>query len=216
MKSFLGGASPLYQAQESSLLLMQAKCWACLPYMAFSITQSVHRHSEGLLIRQGREVQRVIWGPKKRISKCTWHQTFENWRPILRLYLALAAQFVALGQALLLCGAGGLPELDEVTQGDVHRAVGLQLACSGARTHRGEGEEGEGWRAGWSRSAGRGPTCDEILLAISLQRHPTHGGGGGRVDGINVLVGTLEHLWEKNRKECQIRAGINTTVRRAA
>lgn len=40
-----------------------------------------------------------------------------------------------------------------------------------------------------------GPTCDEILLAISLQRHPTHGGGGGRVDGINVPVGTLEHLW---------------------
>lgn len=60
MKSFLGGAPPLYQAHESSLLLMQAKCWACRPYMAFSIIQSVHRHSVGLLIRQGREVQRVI------------------------------------------------------------------------------------------------------------------------------------------------------------
>lgn len=60
MKSFLGGAAPLYQAHESSLLLMQAKCWACCPYTAFSITQSVHRHSEGPLIRQGMEVQRVI------------------------------------------------------------------------------------------------------------------------------------------------------------
>lgn len=55
------------------------------------------------------------------------------------LYLAVAAHFVALGQALLLGGGGGLPELDEVAQGDVHRAVGLQFACSGTRMSRGEG-----------------------------------------------------------------------------
>lgn len=49
------------------------------------------------------------------------------------LYLAVAAHFVALGQALLLGGGGGLPEFDEVAQGDMHRAVGLQFACSGRR-----------------------------------------------------------------------------------
>lgn len=45
------------------------------------------------------------------------------------------------------------------------------------------------------------PTCDEILLAVSLQRHPADGGGGGRVDGLDVLVGTLEHLERKKRRE---------------
>lgn len=71
---------------------------------------------------------------------------------------------------------------------------GFSLPAAWARTHRGEGEGG---RAGEMRDDHGGPTCDEILLAISLQRHPTHGGGGGRVDGIDVPVGTLEHLWEK-------------------
>lgn len=57
------------------------------------------------------------------------------------LYLAVAAHFVALSQAFLLGGAGGLPELDEVAQGHVHRAVGLQFACSGTRARRGEGRK---------------------------------------------------------------------------
>lgn len=60
MKSFLASAAPLYQEHESSLLLMQVKCLACCPYLAFSNTQSVHRHSEGLSIRQGMAEQRVI------------------------------------------------------------------------------------------------------------------------------------------------------------
>ena len=38
------------------------------------------------------------------------------------------------------------------------------------------------------------PTCDEILLAISLQSHSAHCRGGSGVDGINILAGTFEHL----------------------
>lgn len=60
MKSFLGGASPRYQEHESSLLLMQVKCLACFPYLAFSNTKSVHRHSEGLLTSQGMAAQGMI------------------------------------------------------------------------------------------------------------------------------------------------------------
>lgn len=43
-------------------------------------------------------------------------------------YLAIAAHFIALGQALLLGGAQGLPGMNEVTQRDVHRPVSLQFA----------------------------------------------------------------------------------------
>lgn len=150
MKSFLGGAAPRYQAHESSLLLMQEKCWACCPYTAFSITQSVHRHSEGLLIMQGMEVQRVIWAPDRRrrsVRKRPGTLT-ERCVCVCVLYLAVAAHFVALGQALLLGGAGGLPQLDEVAQGDVHRAVGLQLSWGGRTCEKGEeGTTGVGW--GW-------------------------------------------------------------------
>lgn len=64
-KSLLGGIAPLYQAQEPSLLLMQAKCLACCPLTVFSSTQSNHRHSAGLLIMQGMEVQRVIWNNQR-------------------------------------------------------------------------------------------------------------------------------------------------------
>lgn len=49
-------------------------------------------------------------------------------------------------------------------------------------------------RGGW------GPTCDQILFAVSLQRHPAEGGGGSRVDGVDVLVGTLEHLQRERRE----------------
>lgn len=144
MKSFLGGAAPRYQAHESSLLLMQAKCLACCPYTAFSITQSVHRHSEGLLIRQGMEVQGVIWGNRRSPSVNAPRQsrTGEK-RGLPPPYLAFAAHFVALSQALLLGGAGGVPELDEVAQGDVQRAVGLQPACGGGRRGTREGSEVE-------------------------------------------------------------------------
>lgn len=45
--SCLGGAAPRYQAQEPSLLLMQAKNLAWCPLMFFSVTQSIQRHSSG-------------------------------------------------------------------------------------------------------------------------------------------------------------------------
>lgn len=54
---------------------------------------------------------------------------------LLLLYLAFTAHFVALSQALLLGGSGGLPGLDEVTQCDMHRPVGLQFSCGGGREH---------------------------------------------------------------------------------
>lgn len=78
--------------------------------------------------------------------------------------LAITAHFIALSQALLLGGTQVLPGLEEVTQCDMHRLIGLQLPC------------------------------DEILLAIIFQTHATHCRGGSCVDGGNILGGTFEHL----------------------
>lgn len=130
-----------------------------------------------------------------------------NLAPGPPLYLAVAAHFVALGQALLLGGGGGLPELDEVAQGDVHRAVGLQFSCNGTRMGRGEGRT----VASGGDYRGSGPTCDEVLLSVSLQRHPTHGRGGGCVDGIDVSVGTLEHLFYKKKQVGRFRSVLEST-----
>lgn len=54
---------------------------------------------------------------------------------------------------------------------------------------------------------GWGPTCDQILFAASLQRHPAEGGGGGRVDGVDVQVGTLKHLERERRGGSDPRLG---------
>lgn len=54
-------------------------------------------------------------------------------------YLATAAGFIALCQALLLGGAQVLPWLDEVAKCDVHGPVSLQFAYSG----------GNVWNASW-------------------------------------------------------------------
>ena len=48
-------------------------------------------------------------------------------------YLALAAHLVALSQALLLGGTHVVPQHDVVTQGHMHAAATLSLACTGAR-----------------------------------------------------------------------------------
>ena len=52
-----------------------------------------------------------------------------SWLLLLSLfvYLALTAHLVALGQALLLCGAHGLPRHDEVAQRHMHLSFGLSL-----------------------------------------------------------------------------------------
>lgn len=63
---------------------------------------------------------------------------------------------------------------------------------------------------------GGGPTCDQILLAVSLQRHPADGGGGGRVDGVDVLVGTLEHLERERRGGSESPAGASGRKREAS
>lgn len=136
-KSLLGGAAPLYQAQESSFLLMQAKCWACCPFTVLSITQSNHRHSAGPLMAHGTDVQRVIWRPgtnrkswdslfsKKEIKACLLQQ--------MGLYPAITAHCVMLSKALLLGGTCGLPGHEEVAERDVHRPVSLQFALRAKR-----------------------------------------------------------------------------------
>lgn len=78
--------------------------------------------------------------------------------------LAIAAHFIALSQALLLGGACLLPGHDEVAQCDVHLPISLDSAC------------------------------EKILFAVSLQINSTHYGGGSCVEGIDILVGPLEHL----------------------
>lgn len=230
-KSLLGGIAPLYQAQEPSLLLMQAKCLACCPLTVFSSTQSNHRHSAGLLIMQGMEVQRVIWNnqrntkdkginlqkkKKNASSKKTWVTLLLT--TICQHYLAITTHFIALSQALLLGGTRGLPGLNEVTQCDVHRPISLQFACCVITAHKTQWDDMKPdmemyrrplfvWTCGvWP---GKSCTCDEILLAISLQSHSTHCGGGSSVDGINILVGTLEHLTvQTEEKNIQIHVGI--------
>lgn len=79
--SLLGGAAPLYQAQESSLLLMQAKCWACCPLTVLSITQSNHRHSAGPLMAHGTDVQRVIW--RTDTNRKNWDSQRKKWNQSL-------------------------------------------------------------------------------------------------------------------------------------
>lgn len=80
--------------------------------------------------------------------------------------LAFTAHLVPVIQALLLGGAQGVPGHNEVTESDVHLAVPLGLSC------------------------------DEVLLLPSnVQRDPAHGRGGSRVDELDVLVRSFEHLY---------------------
>lgn len=133
-KSFLGGAAPLYQAQESSLLLMQAKYLACCPLTVFSITQSSHRHSAGLLIMQGMEVQRVIWGVEKKKPHTKIRDWTYNKRRIFQDY----------------CGKSTFNYMNAL----------LTLPCNHSPLHSAESGSSSGWhswtpRARWSRTAWR-------------------------------------------------------------
>lgn len=136
-KSLLGGAAPLYQAQESSFLLMQAKCWACCPLTVLSITQSNHRHSAGPLMAHGTDVQRVIWRPEtncKNWDSRHWKKEIKaSLLQLMGLYPAITAHCVVLSQALLLGGTCGLPGHDEVAECDVHRPISLQFALRAKR-----------------------------------------------------------------------------------
>ena len=125
-KSFFGCADPLYHAQESSLLLMQAKCLAWFPLTLFSITQSVQRHSAGPLIVQGMDVQRVIL-KKKKYNFFVFVYSILPHNLLEISYLAVTAHFIALNKAFLLRSTQALPGFNEVAQSDMHCSISLQF-----------------------------------------------------------------------------------------
>lgn len=50
------------------------------------------------------------------------------------LYLAVTARLIALNQVLLLGGSHGVPLINEVTQGDMHRPISLQFPYNELKT----------------------------------------------------------------------------------
>lgn len=53
-----------------------------------------------------------------------------------------------------------------------------------------------------------GGTCDEILLAVSVQSHAALCRGRGSVDGFDVLLRTFEHLTTVKKQTFNIIVGL--------